>query len=68
MLAYLDTAIGFVVVMLVISLLIDSDPDGFVADQSQGSNLLWGLKTIFANINPTRIPVERPGENVARKC
>lgn len=57
MLAYLDTAIGFVVVMLVISLLITILTQMVSAlINHRGSNLQWGLKTLFANIDPTAYP------------
>ena len=69
MLAYLDTAIGFVVVMLVISLLITILTQ-MVSSliNHRGSNLLWGLKTIFANINPHAYPqLSAQAETVARE-
>jgi hypothetical protein len=57
MLAYLDTLIGFSVVMLVISLLITICTQmGSAMLNHRGSNLLWGLKTLFANINPRQFP------------
>jgi hypothetical protein len=53
MLTYLDTAIGFVVVMLAISLLITIATQMVSALLNhRGSNLLWGLKTLFANVDP----------------
>src|SRR3954449_8461465 len=57
MLAYLDTLIGFIIVMLVISLLITILTQIVSAlVNHRGSNLLWGLKTLFANINPKQFP------------
>lgn len=57
MLSYLDTVIGFAVVMLGISLLITILTQ-MVSSlfNHRGGNLLWGLRTLFANINPTRFP------------
>jgi hypothetical protein len=53
MLTYLDTAIGFAVVMLAISLLITIATQIVSALLNhRGSNLLWGLKTLFSNIDP----------------
>jgi len=57
MLAYLDTLIGFAVVMLVMSLLITILTQMVSALLNhRGSNLLWGLKTLFANIDPKQFP------------
>jgi len=57
MLAYLDTLIGFAIVMLVISLLITILTQIVSAVVNhRGSNLLWGLKTLFANIDPKQFP------------
>jgi len=57
MLAYLDTLIGFAVVMLVISLLITICTQiGSALVNHRGSNLKWGLKTLFANIDPKQFP------------
>src|SRR3954466_14791117 len=57
MLAYLDTLIGFSIVMLVMSLLITILTQIVSAlVNHRGSNLLWGLKTLFANINPKQFP------------
>ena len=57
MLVYLDTLIGFSVVMLGISLLI------VIVNQivsalfaHRGANLRWGLRTLFADISPTALP------------
>ena len=53
MLAYLDTLIGFAVVMLVISLLITILTQmGSSLLNHRGGNLLWGLKTLFAEFDP----------------
>jgi hypothetical protein len=53
MLAYLDTVIGFAVVMLVISLLITILTQVVSALLNhRGSNLLWGIKTLFARFDP----------------
>ena len=57
MLGYLDTLIGFAVVMLVISLLITiltQIVSGLI--NHRGSNLKWGLQTLFANIDPKQFP------------
>jgi hypothetical protein len=57
MLGYLDTLIGFAVVMLVISLLITILTQiASAVVNHRGSNLRWGLKTIFANIDPRQFP------------
>jgi hypothetical protein len=57
MLTYLDTAIGFIVVMLAISLLITILTQMVSAlVNHRGSNLQWGLKTLFANIDPGLFP------------
>ena len=57
MLTYLDTAIGFMVVMLAISLLITTLTQMFSAMVNhRGSNLQWGLKTLFANIDTGKFP------------
>lgn len=57
MLLYLDTLIGFAVVMLVISLLITILTQFVSALFShRGSNLRWGLKTLFENIDPVLYP------------
>jgi hypothetical protein len=74
MLAYLDTLIGFAIVMLVISLLITiltQMVSGLL--NHRGSNLLWGLKTLFANIDPKRFPkltenAERVAHGVLTHC
>ena len=57
MLGYLDTLIGFAVVMLVLSLLITiltQVVSGLI--NHRGSNLKWGLETLFANIDPKQLP------------
>ena len=57
MLGYLDTLIGFAVVMLVLSLLITiltQIVSGLI--NHRGSNLKWGLETLFANIDPKQLP------------
>ncbi|MCW5982264.1 MAG: hypothetical protein KIT09_29530 [Bryobacteraceae bacterium] len=57
MLSYLDTAIGFVVVMLGISLLITMCTQiASALVNHRGGNLLWGVKTLFANIDPAAFP------------
>src|SRR5260370_42689427 len=57
MLGYLDTLIGFAVVMLVISLLITILTQMVSAlINHRGSNLKWGLETLFANIDPKQFP------------
>jgi hypothetical protein len=57
MLGYLDTLIGFAVVMLVISLLITILTQMVSAViNHRGSNLKWGLETLFANIDPKQLP------------
>lgn len=57
MLGYLDTLIGFAVVMLVISLLITILTQMVSAViNHRGSNLKWGLETLFANIDPKQFP------------
>ena len=55
MLAYLDTLIGFSVIMLVISLLITILTQMMSSLMShRGANLLWGLKTLFAQFDPKK--------------
>ncbi len=74
MLGYLDTLIGFAVVMLVISLLITiltQIVSGLI--NHRGSNLKWGLKTLFANIDPKQFPnltanADRVAEAVLTHC
>ena len=57
MLIYLDTLIGFSVVMLLISLLITILTQMVSAlVNHRGSNLRWGLKTLFENIDPALYP------------
>lgn len=57
MLTYLDTLIGFAIVMLMISLLITLLTQIVSAFLNhRGSNLRWGLKTLFANIDPKAYP------------
>lgn len=57
MLSYLDTAIGFAVVMLGVSLLITILTQMVSAlVNHRGGNLLWGITTLFANIDPARYP------------
>jgi hypothetical protein len=57
MLVYLDTLIGFSVVMLLISLLITILTQLVSAlVNHRGSNLRWGLKTLFENIDPDLFP------------
>jgi len=57
MLQYLDTLIGFAVVMLLISLLITVLTQ-IVSEllNHRGSNLRWGLTTLFQHIDPTLYP------------
>jgi hypothetical protein len=53
MLLYLDTLIGFAVVMLVISLLITILTQAVSALLNhRGGNLRWGLKALFEHIDP----------------
>src|SRR5260370_1519121 len=57
MLGYLDTLIGFAGVMLVISLMITILTQMVsVLINHRGSNLKWGLETLFANIDPKQFP------------
>ena len=57
MLIYVDTIIGFSVVMLAVSLLITILNQIVSALLNhRGSNLRWGLKTLFANIDPQAFP------------
>jgi hypothetical protein len=57
MLGYLDVLIGFAVIMLVISLLITILTQVASAMiNHRGSNLRWGLRTLFANIDPKQLP------------
>src|SRR6266567_2102533 len=54
MLAYLDTAIGFAVVFLGVSLIIMIATQVISAALSyRGSNLHWGLKTLLSKIDPS---------------
>jgi hypothetical protein len=57
MLLYLDTLIGFSVVMLLISLLITILTQ-MVSSlvNHRGSNLRWGLKTLFEHVDPALYP------------
>jgi len=57
MLQYLDTLIGFAVVMLLISLLITILTQ-IVSELAnhRGSNLRWGLTTLFEHIDPALCP------------
>jgi hypothetical protein len=74
MLLYLDTLIGFAVVMLVISLLITILTQFISAlFNHRGSNLRWGLKTLFENIDPVVYPqltanAETVASAVLRHC
>jgi hypothetical protein len=57
MLVYLDTLIGFSVVMLLISLLITILTQMVSAlVNHRGSNLRWGLTTLFEHIDPAQYP------------
>jgi hypothetical protein len=57
MLTYLDTAIGLAVILLGISLLITILTQMASALLSyRGSNLRWGLETLFEQIDPTALP------------
>jgi hypothetical protein len=57
MLLYLDTLIGFSVVMLLISLLITILTQMVSAlVNHRGSNLRWGLKTLFEHVGPALYP------------
>jgi hypothetical protein len=53
-LRYLDTAIGFAVVMLLLSLLVTTFVQTVVAIFNlRGTNLQWGLKILLGQIDPT---------------
>ena len=69
MLTYLDTAIGFMVVMLAVSLLITTLTQVVSAlVNHRGSNLQWGMKTLFANIDPAHYPtVAEKADSLARE-
>jgi len=57
MLAYLDTFIGFAVVMLGASLIITILTQAVSAAASlRGSSLRWGLQQLFENIDPHNLP------------
>jgi hypothetical protein len=57
MLAYLDTLIGFAVVMLGASLIIMLLTQGISAAGSfRGSSLRWGLQELFKHIDPRKLP------------
>jgi hypothetical protein len=57
MLAYLDTLIGFAVVMLGASLIIMLLTQGISAAGSfRGSSLRWGLQELFKHIDPRNLP------------
>jgi hypothetical protein len=57
MLAYLDTVIGFAVVMLAASLIITILTQAISAAASfRGSSLRWGLRQLFKNIDPSKLP------------
>jgi hypothetical protein len=58
MLAYLDTAIGFAMVMLGVSLIIMIIVQAISAALSyRGANLMWGLETLLSEIDSTNLPV-----------
>jgi len=58
MLGYLDTLIGFAVVMLVISILITVLTQMVSAlINHRGSNLKWGITTLLSNIDAKQFPV-----------
>src|SRR5579883_1746844 len=69
MLTYLDTAIGFMVVMLAVSLLITTLTQMVSAMVNhRGSNLQWGLKTLFANIDPGKFPtIAKQADQLSRE-
>jgi hypothetical protein len=69
MLTYLDTAAGFAVVMLAISLLLTILTQIVSALANyRGRNLLWGLKTLFANLDPGAYPaLAAEAEPLARR-
>jgi hypothetical protein len=69
MLSYLDTVIGFAVIMLGVSLLITILTQIVSAlFNHRGGNLLWGVKTLFANIDPAIYPkLTEQSEQIARK-
>jgi hypothetical protein len=57
MLAYLDTLIGFAVVMLGASLIVMLLTQGVSAAGSfRGSSLRWGLRELFKQIDPRNLP------------
>ena len=68
MLSYLDTAIGFAVVMLGVSLLITILTQMVSAlVNHRGGNLLWGITTLFANIDPAQYPnLTAQSDSIAR--
>jgi hypothetical protein len=68
MLVYLDTLIGFVVVLLGISLLITTATQMISAVlSSRGANLHWGLKVLFSNIDANLYPqLANRAEEIAR--
>src|SRR5579872_4401783 len=58
MLAYLDTAIGFAVVMLGVSMIIMILTQAISAALSyRGSSLLWGVETLLKKIDPANLPL-----------
>jgi hypothetical protein len=60
MLRYLDTAIGFAVVMLLLSLLITTLVQSVVAAFNlRGNNLKWGLELLLGQIEPGLSPQTR---------
>ncbi len=66
MLAYLDTLIGFSVVMLAISLLITMLTQAASAAFShRGSNLRWGLQKLFEQIDPSLTELKARAKQLA---
>src|SRR5919206_1240265 len=54
---YLDTAIGFAVIMLLLSLLVTTAVQSLIAMLNlRGSNLKWGLELLLKQINPDLKP------------
>ncbi len=69
MLVYLDTFIGFAVVMLGASLIITILTQTVSAAASfRGSSLRWGLRQLFKNIDPKTLPtIAKYADNIAEE-
>jgi hypothetical protein len=66
MLAYLDTVIGFAVVMLGVSLVITILTQVVSAALNhRGKNLAWGLQTLFENVDPSLGTLKKQASAVA---